>query len=50
MGTIQRQYTYTAGATIAADQNNANEDALYTLVNGQLDNNNISPNRWYCGE
>lgn len=42
MAIITRQYTYTAGNTIDPDENNANENALYNLVNGSLDNANIS--------
>ena len=42
MGLITKQYTYQSGAIILASEQNANEDALYTLVNGQIDNANIS--------
>jgi hypothetical protein len=42
MGLISRQYTYQSGAIILASEQNTNEDALYTLVNGQIDNTNIS--------
>lgn len=41
MSTITRAYSYTAGNTIDPDENNANENALYNLVNGNLDNDNI---------
>lgn len=43
MATITRKYSYTAGNTIDPDENNANENALYNLVNGNLDNDNIKP-------
>ena len=41
MSTIVRSYSYVAGDTIDPDQNNANENALYNLVNGNLDNDNV---------
>lgn len=41
MGLITRQYTYTAGNTIDPDENNANENALFNLVNGNIENANI---------
>jgi len=41
MSTITRTYSYTAGDTIDPDQNNANENALYNLVNGNIDNDNV---------
>jgi hypothetical protein len=41
MGNVTRQYEYAAGETINPDENNANENALYTLVNGNLDNDNV---------
>lgn len=41
MGIISKPNTYTAGGTITASEVNANEDALYTLVNGNLENANI---------
>lgn len=43
MATITRQYDYTAGSTINPDENDANESALYNLVNGNIDNDNIKP-------
>lgn len=42
MSVITRQHTYTAGDTVDPDENNANENALYNLVNGDLDNDNIA--------
>jgi len=42
VSTISRQYEYTAGDTINPDENNANENAVYNLVNGGLDNDNIA--------
>ena len=42
MAVITRQHEYTAGNTIDPDENNANENALYNLVNGDLDNDNIA--------
>lgn len=42
MAVISRQYEYTAGDTVDPDENNANEEAVYNLVNGGLDNDNIA--------
>lgn len=42
MAVISRQYEYAAGETIDPDENNANEEALFNLVNGSIDNDNIS--------
>jgi hypothetical protein len=42
MGTVTRTYTYSAGAVIVAAQHNSNENALFNLVNGNLDTNNLS--------
>ena len=42
MSIISRQYEYAAGDTINPDENNANENAVYNLVNGSLDNDNIA--------
>lgn len=42
MGLITRQYEYTAGNTVDPTENNANEDTLYTLVNGNISNANIA--------
>jgi hypothetical protein len=41
MGLVTRTYTYTAGNTINPTENNANENTLFTLVNGNIDNDNI---------
>lgn len=41
MGLINKPNTYVAGNTITASEVNANEDALYTLVNGNIENANI---------
>lgn len=41
MGTITRGYTYTAGSTITAAQNEANETTIYNEFNGNIDNANI---------
>lgn len=40
-GTISRTYTYTDGNTISANENNTNENTLYTEINGLLDAANI---------
>jgi hypothetical protein len=41
MGLITKTNTYTAGNTILASEVNANEDTLYTLVNGNIENANV---------
>jgi len=41
MGLISRAYNYVTGQKIKAAENNANEIALYNLVNGNLENANI---------
>lgn len=41
MGSVTKPNTYTAGNTILASDVTDNEDTLYTLVNGNLDNANI---------
>lgn len=41
MGLITKPNTYTAGNTILASEVNSNEDTLYTLVNGNVENANI---------
>jgi hypothetical protein len=41
MPTITKPYTYANGATIKSSEVNANEDALYTAVNGNLDQDNL---------
>jgi len=42
MGLISRQYNYVAGKTIKASEVNANENRLYTAINGGLDETNLS--------
>jgi len=41
MGLITRPNTYTAGNTIDPTENTTNETTLYSLVNGNIDNDNI---------
>ena len=41
-GTVTKTYTFSSGDTISASEFNTNFDTLYTLVNGNLDDNNIS--------
>ena len=42
MALIVKQYTFSAGQVIIAAEHNADFDDLYTLVNGNIDNANIS--------
>ncbi len=42
MPTVSKPYTYVSGATISPTQVNANEDALYNAINGNLDEDNLS--------
>lgn len=42
MGTVTKDFTFSTGATISASEHNSNFDTLYTLVNGNIDNDNIS--------
>lgn len=42
MGLVTKNFTFSAGATVIASEHNANFDTLYNLVNGTLDNTNIS--------
>lgn len=42
MSLVVKDFTFSAGATIIASEHNANFDTLYNLVNGGLDNSNIS--------
>lgn len=42
MGLVSKNFTFSAGATIVASEHNSNADTLYNLVNGNLDNANIS--------
>ena len=41
-GTVTKNYTFSDGEIVSAAKFNANFDTLYTLVNGNLDDNNIS--------
>lgn len=42
MGLVSKTYTFSSGAIILASEHNTNFDTLYTLVNGNIDNANIS--------
>jgi hypothetical protein len=44
MGLVTKSYTFSAGATIIAAEHNSDFDTLYTLVNGNIDNNNVKLN------
>jgi hypothetical protein len=41
-GTISKDFTFSAGATIIASEHNTNFDSLYNLVNGQIEDINIA--------
>ena len=41
-GTVTKTYTFSSGDVVSASKFNTNFDTLYTLVNGNLDDNNIS--------
>ena len=41
-GTITKTYTFSSGEVVSASKFNTNFDTLFTLVNGNLDDNNIS--------
>ena len=41
-GTVTKTYTFSSGEVVSASKFNTNFDTLFTLVNGNLDNNNIS--------
>jgi hypothetical protein len=41
-GTVTKTNTFSTGEVVSASKINANFDTLYTLVNGNLDDNNIS--------
>jgi hypothetical protein len=41
-GTVTKTYTFSSGDVVSSSKINTNFDALYTLVNGNLDDNNIS--------
>lgn len=40
-GLITRTYSYTSGNTIVANENNTNENTLYTEINGNIESANI---------
>lgn len=44
MATVTRTYSYSDGAVIVAAQHNTNENTLFDLVNGNIDNANIKAN------
>lgn len=44
MSLISRQYNYVAGRTIKASEVNGNENVLYDLLNGNIENENIKNN------
>lgn len=41
MGLVVRTYNYRAGDVAIAEQNNVNEDTLYDVVNGNIDDDNL---------
>ena len=41
-GTVTKTYTFSSGEVVSASKFNTNFDTLFTLVNGNLDDNNIS--------
>ena len=41
-GTVTKTYTFSSGDVVSASKFNTNFDTLFTLVNGNLDDNNIS--------
>ena len=41
-GTVTKTYTFSSGDVVSASKINTNFDTLYTLVNGNLDDSNIS--------
>ena len=41
-GTVSKTYTFSSGDVVSASKFNTNFDTLFTLVNGNLDDNNIS--------
>lgn len=41
-GTVSKDFTFSAGATIIASEHNTNFDILYNLVNGNIENVNIN--------
>lgn len=42
MGIVNKNYTFSSGATIIASEHNDNFDVLYSLVNGNIQNVNIA--------
>lgn len=42
MGTVSRTYDFTAGTTAVADEVDTDLNTLYTLVNGNLDDDNLA--------
>jgi hypothetical protein len=48
MGTITKPCTFSTGDFISADEMNAEFDTLYSLVNGQLDHNNLKSGAGLC--
>ena len=44
MGLVSKDFTFSSGATIVASEHNSNNDTLFNLVNGNLDNANIKAN------
>lgn len=42
MGLISKPFTFSLGATIIASEHNSDFDTIYTLVNGNIENTNIS--------
>ena len=41
MGLVTKTYTFTSGAIVQSSEHNTNLDTLFTLVNGNIDNDNI---------
>ena len=44
MGTVSKSFTFSTSATILASEHNTNFDTLYTLVNGNLNTDNLASN------
>ncbi len=44
MGLVNKLYTFTSGAVAISARVNSDFDVLYTLVNGNIDNENIKAN------
>jgi len=44
VGLVSKDFTFSSGATIVASQHNSNNDTLFNLVNGNIDNANIKAN------